>query len=204
MAVLPMFPLGTVLFPGALLPLHVFELRYRQLVADCLAGEPEFGVVLIDRGHEVGGGDVRRDVGCVARMLEVDALPEGRSFVQSAGVRRIRVARWLEDAPYPRDDWPDEEASLASTERVEQVLGRLRRVRALASELREAIGPLEIDVADDPLLASYHLCALSPVGPEDAYQLLATPGPAERLDRLEGLLAEAEEVLELRLGSGGA
>jgi Lon protease-like protein len=201
-----MFPLGTVLFPGAFLPLHVFEPRYRQLVEDCLAGEPEFGVVLIDRGHEVGGGDVRRDVGCVARMLEVDALPEGRSFVQSAGVRRIRVVRWLEDAPYPQaevDDWPDEEGSLATIERVEQVIGRLRRVRALASELREAVGPLDIEVATDPLLASYHLCALSPVGAEDAYRLLATPGPADRLDRLEELLGEVEEVLELRLGGGG-
>ena len=59
MAVLPMFPLGTVLLPGAVLPLHVFEPRYRQLVQDCLAGEPEFGVVLIERGSEVGGGDQR-------------------------------------------------------------------------------------------------------------------------------------------------
>ena len=73
-----MFPLGSVLFPGALLPLHVFEARYRRLVQDCLAGEPEFGVVLIDRGHEVGGGDVRREVGTVARILEVRELPDGR------------------------------------------------------------------------------------------------------------------------------
>lgn len=58
MAVMPMFPLGTVLLPGAILPLHVFEPRYQQLVRDCLdAPEHEFGVVLIDRGSEVGGGD---------------------------------------------------------------------------------------------------------------------------------------------------
>ena len=102
---LPMFPLGTVLFPGALLPLHVFEERYRQLVKDCLAGEPEFGVVLIDRGHEVGGGDVRREVGTVARILEVAELPDGRYFLQAAGVRRIRVQAWLDDAPYPAPTW---------------------------------------------------------------------------------------------------
>jgi Lon protease-like protein len=193
-----MFPLGTVLFPGALLPLHVFEPRYRQLVQDCLAGEPEFGVVLIDRGHEVGGG-------AVARILEVGELPDGRYLVQSAGVRRLRVRTWLEDAPYPRaevEDWPDEDASLVASERVAEVANRARRIRALASELHDGAGPLEIDIADDPLLASYHLCAVAPIGPDDRYRLLACPGPAERLDRLDELLADAEEVLTLRLQSG--
>ena len=200
-----MFPLGTVLFPGALLPLHIFEERYRQLVKDCLADEPEFGVVLIDRGHEVGGGDVRREVGTVARILEVAELPDGRYFIQAAGVRRIRVQSWLDDAPYPRADveeWPDEDASLATTARVAEVANRGRRVRALASELHEGAGPLEIEIADDPLLASYHLCAVAPVGSDDGYKLLACPGPVERLDRLDDLLADAETVLELRLGSG--
>jgi Lon protease-like protein len=201
-----MFPLGTVLFPGALLPLHIFEERYRRLVKDCLAGEPEFGVVLIDRGHEVGGGDVRREVGTVARILEVTELQDGRYFLNAAGVRRIRVRSWLQDGPYPRadvEDWPDEEPSLATAQRVTEVANRGRRVRALASELHEGAGPLEIDIADDPLLASYHLCALAPVGPDDSYKLLACPGPAERLDRLYELLADAEMVLELRLGGGG-
>ena len=72
-----MFPLGGVLLPGAVLPLHVFEPRYRQLVVDCLAdddGDPEFGVTLIERGSEVGGGDQRTDVGVVARMVRVEAL----------------------------------------------------------------------------------------------------------------------------------
>ena len=202
---LPMFPLGTVLFPGALLPLHVFEPRYRRLVQDCLAGEPEFGVVLIDRGHEVGGGDVLRPVGAVARILEVRELPDGRYLVQSAGVRRLRVRAWLADTPYPRaqgEDWPDEGAGVVTAERVAEVATRARRVRALASELHDGAGPLEIDIADDPLLASYHLCAVAPVGPDDRYRLLSCPGPAERLDRLDELLTDAEEVLTLRLQSG--
>jgi hypothetical protein len=200
-----MFPLGSVLFPGALLPLHVFEYRYRRLVQDCLAGEPEFGVVLIDRGHEVGGGDVRREVGTVARILEVRELPDGRYVMSAAGVRRIRVRSWMDDAPYPVadvDDWPDEDASLATSDRVGEVANQARRVRALASELEAGGGPLEIEIAEDPLLASYHLCALAPVGPEDSYQLLACPGPVARLEHLEALLTETEMVLQLRLGSG--
>ena len=60
---LPMFPLGTVLFPHALLPLRVFEPRYRTMTAHVMRGDAEFGVVLIERGSEVGGGDIRFDVG---------------------------------------------------------------------------------------------------------------------------------------------
>ena len=200
-----MFPLGAVLFPGALLPLHVFEPRYRRLVEDCLHGEPEFGVVLIDRGHEVGGGDVRRDAGTVARLLEVGQLPDGRYLVQAAGVRRIRVAEWLVEDPYPRADveaWDEETSSLASADQVDEVLGRLRRVRALASELAEPTGPIDVEISTDPVLASYHLSALAPVGPEDDYRLLTSPGPVERLVLLTELLADAELVLQLRLGSG--
>ena len=99
---LPMFPLGTVLLPGAPLPLQVFEPRYRELTRDCLAGVPEFGVVLIERGSEVGGGDVRTNVGTVARIVASQGFPDGRAYLVTVGTRRIRVTEWLEDAPYPR------------------------------------------------------------------------------------------------------
>src|SRR5579872_2372849 len=97
-----MFPLSTVLFPGASLPLHVFEPRYRALLADSLAGDGGFGVVLIDRGSEVGGGDHRVDVGTMADIVQVFGVEGGRSMVMTRGTRRIRVARWLSDDPYPR------------------------------------------------------------------------------------------------------
>ncbi len=73
-----MFPLGTVLLPGMPLSLHVFEPRYRQMVDDCRAGDGTFGVVLIERGSEVGGGDVRTDVGTLTRIVEARELPDGR------------------------------------------------------------------------------------------------------------------------------
>ena len=86
---LPMVPLGTVLVPTAGLPLHVFEPRYRALVNDCLAGDREFGVVLIERGSEVGGNDVRTSVGTVARIVEAAELPAGRWAIGAVGVRRV-------------------------------------------------------------------------------------------------------------------
>src|SRR5260370_38243553 len=72
---LPMFPLGTVLLPFAHLPLHIFEPRYRALVKDCTPGDGEFGVVLIERGHEVGGGDVRFEGGPVAHIVQTAKQP---------------------------------------------------------------------------------------------------------------------------------
>src|ERR1700719_940872 len=99
--VIPMFPLGTVLFPHVLLPLHVFEPRYRVMTQRVLAGDGEFGVVLIERGSEVGGGDTRFDVGTVARIVRAQELPDGGYALATVGIRRIRIARWLPDDPYP-------------------------------------------------------------------------------------------------------
>ena len=98
-----MFPLQSVLVPHALLPLHVFEPRYREMVDDVLVGEPrEFGVVLIERGSEVGGGDVRSDIGTLARIVQAQPFPDGRWALATVGTRRIVVDEWQIDDPYPR------------------------------------------------------------------------------------------------------
>ena len=99
---LPMFPLGTVLFPHAVLPLHIFEHRYRALAETCLRGDGRFGVVLIERGDEVGGGDTRFGVGTVARIVEAARTPDGRYLLATVGTERFRVRKWLDDDPYPR------------------------------------------------------------------------------------------------------
>ena len=202
-----MFPLGTVLFPGGVLPLHVFEPRYRQLVQDCLAADtPEFGVVLIERGSEVGGGDVRSPVGVVARMVEVAELGDGRYAVVTVGTRRVRVLTWLDDDPYPRaeaEEWPDAGPEEDFGERLEEVVTTLRRVLALAAELGEAVAPATVELSDDPLLANYHAAALAPLGPADQYELLVAAGPEERVRLLSTMLADVEEVARLRLAVGG-
>src|SRR6478736_9438997 len=100
--VLPMFPLGTVLFPHALLPLHVIEERYRRMTQRVLRGDGEFGVVLIERGSEVGGGDARFRIGTVAQVVRAQELPDGGYALATVGMRRIRVTRWLDDDPFPQ------------------------------------------------------------------------------------------------------
>src|SRR6478736_4318756 len=135
---LPMFPLGTVLFPHAVLPLHIFEERYRALVETCLRGDGRFGVVLIERGSEVGGGDTRFDVGTVARIVELGEYPDGRYALVTVGIARLRVHEWLPDDPFPRAEVEvvDEvEGTPDATAARDAVELQLRRTLALASEL---------------------------------------------------------------------
>ena len=206
MAVIPMFPLGTVLLPGGVLPLHVFEPRYRQLVIDCLAddtGDPEFGVTLIERGSEVGGGDQRAAVGVVARIVQVEPLPNGRYALVTVGTRRFRVNAWLPDDPYPLadvDEWRDLEPDAAELPaRVAAATDRLRDVLDLAARLGGV--PPELTISEDPLVASYHLAGLAPLGPADRYRLLCAASPAERLDLFAECLDDVEAMLRFRLAS---
>lgn len=137
-----MFPLGSVLLPGGGLPLHVFEPRYQALVRHCIeAPGHEFGVVLIDRGSEVGGGESRRDVGVVARMVKIAPLDGGRFAVLAVGTRRIRVVEWLPDDPYPRavvEDWPCDDGDTEVFTAAEQVpLGPADRYDVLCAPTTE-------------------------------------------------------------------
>jgi uncharacterized protein len=204
---MPMFPLGTVLFPFGVLPLHVFEPRYRALVETCLAAAdgPEFGVVLIERGSEVGGGDTRVDVGTVARIVEASRFDDGRYALACVGTHRLRVVEWLPDDPHPRAlvetlGDPEIDAADAAVARaaVEQ---RLRRVLGLASELGAAVRT-DVELDADPARAGFQACALAPFGPFDAQQLLEVDDPRVRLDRLVVVLDDLAELLELRLSEG--
>lgn len=199
-----MFPLGSVLFPGAVLPLHVFEPRYREMVRDCLAAEEhEFGVALITRGSEVGGGDLRSMVATVARLIQVAEIDDGRFALVTIGTRRIRIDRWLEDSPYPRaeiSDWSDEfadDGQLAHDLAV--MFQRVRRVNALASEMGDRHGDPMAEISSDAVLGSYQLCSLAPLGAADQQHLLAAPGPSERLMRLGRALDDVEALLQFRL-----
>ena len=197
----PMFPLGSVLFPHAVLPLHVFEPRYRELTERCLAGDREFGVVLIERGHEVGGGDTRFDVGTVARIVQAGQLDDGRWVLVNVGTERLRVLEWLDDDPFPRAhvERLGDVAGSASSDVAIDVAALLRRVLAMHVELGDLAAPVDVQLDDDPALASYQAAALAPVGPLDAQRLLEVDDAGERLARLQEILSEEQAVLELRL-----
>lgn len=202
---IPMFPLGAVLFPGGYLPLHVFEGRYRELVRVALEGTSEFGVVLIERGSEVGGGDVRFDVGCVARIVAAARLSDGGWALGAVGTRRFRVLRWLADAPYPRAEieaWDDLPVGPDADRRRGSAAAGLRRVLALHAEAGAAVPDATVEITDDPLGASYQIAALAPLGPLDQLDLLRSEGPDQRFDLLARLLADEAAVLARRLEGG--
>jgi Lon protease-like protein len=214
-SVAPMFPLGTVLVPGMVLPLHVFEPRYRALVDDSRKQhDGTFGVVLIERGSEVGGGDVRTDVGTLARIVRAEELPDGRWILGVLGVHRIRVERWLPDDPYPRAEihqWAEqlqEPADVArgatggATDDRGEVTTLLRRAAALRREMGEPAPPLDLELADDPVVAGYQAAVVAPLGPADRQTLLAAPTVPARWRLLRELLLDQIDLLQARLAAG--
>jgi Lon protease-like protein len=203
-----MFPLGTVLFPHMVLPLHVFEPRYRVLMHDCTraeGAEPEFGVVLIERGREVGGADDRFGAGTLARIVEAAELPDGRWVLSTLGTRRIAVDEWLAADPYPlamvreleERPWSSaDDTPLAEAERL------VRRALALVAELGRRAVPATVALAEDPDVAAWQLVAIAPLGPLDRQGLLEAPDHGSRLDALSTLVEEEISVLAYRLGRG--
>jgi uncharacterized protein len=207
---LAMFPLGQVLLPSAVLPLHVFEPRYRAMIDTLVQTDPtdlhaaEFGVVLIERGSEVGGDDVRTDAGTVARIIQAQRFDDGRWGVVAVGQRRCRIAEWLPDDPWPRarvSDWPDPDEEI-DPGAYQEVVAELRRVLALAAELGADAADATVEVSDDPILGSYQVAALGPFGPLDRHRLLVAPDATERLALAADELRGQRELLEegLRLG----
>ncbi len=204
---LAMFPLGSVLFPYTVLPLHIFEPRYRVLMFDCTRGTApaEFGVVLIERGFEVGGADERFGTGTVARITEAAELPDGRWILQAVGTRRIRVAEWLPDDPYPVaevDDvteppWSDTDVGpLRDAER------HVRRALALTAELGEPAAPASFELSEDNEIAAWQLAAIAPLGRLDQQRLLESDGPGARLRLLAAMAEDQIAVLAYRLAGG--
>ncbi len=209
-----MFPLGTVLFPELPLLLHVFEPRYRALVRDCLDSDHEFGVVLITRGSEVGGGDQRALVGTVARIEGARPLPDGRWVLATRGRQRITVVQWLPEDPYPcamvradADPTPPEpgpRSRKAWSAEMQRAESAVRRCRALLSELGQSSAlPPDLALDEEPVSAAWQLCGLSPVTAFDAQRLLEVDDVAQRMRLLILLMDQLSDDLTRMLGGAG-
>ena len=177
----PLFPLGLVLLPHELVPLHVFEERYKLMIGECLDQESEFGIVwLSDEGL--------KDVGCSARIRRVlETFDDGRMNILVEGTEPFRLVRRIEDLPYPagdveplHDDEPDEEGSAAA----EAARGRY-------SDLLDEVTDERPDEAELAALDAYGMAATLEVALEAKQMLLELRSERERLEQLEGLFAEA-------------
>jgi uncharacterized protein len=195
-----MFPLGSVLFPHMPLQLRVFEERYIVMLSRILQTEPsEFGVVLIERGQEVGGGERRFGVGTIAQVTQLEGA-EGFVGLIAEGSRRIEVIEWLDDDPHPQArvrelpelEWSDELLPLRLE--AEQTV---RRALAVASEFVDQQWAADVEVSDDPVAAAWQLAAIAPLAEIDQIALLASPTMDALLKELITMTTAAEEMLRM-------
>jgi uncharacterized protein len=200
MAVMPMFPLGSVLFPYMPTALRIFEERYIVMLSELLGDEPaEFGIVLIERGSEVGGGEQRFPIGTVARITQVQTS-EGFVGIVAQGHRRIEVLDWRPDDPYPVADVrdiPDFSVDDALRPLIDEVEKTVRATIAQASEFVEVPWPADIHLDDDPRASMWQLAAISPLGPLDQQKLLRSETAEQLLTATRELTLEAAEMLTL-------
>jgi uncharacterized protein len=220
---LPLFPLGTVLFPGMILPLRVFEERYRLMVADLLERpEPrQFGVIAIRKGREVGAEAVPElyDIGCVATVREVTPHPDGRFDLVAVGTRRFRLLRADQTLPYHQAEveyLPDEDeeegpaapgahpAGEAGTQAGAQVSAST--VVAVQAAFRDYVNALAdragavihiADIPDDPVMLSYVVAAAMIIDLPERQRLLAAPDCIARLRAERQLLTRERAMLRV-------
>jgi uncharacterized protein len=191
----PMFPLGAAVLPGDLVPLHVFEPRYRALVAHCLQSGEGFGMVLITRGSEVGGGDQRAGIGTEVRIETARPFEDGRWALIARAGHCIEVVRWLAETPFPLAlvrDRPDHDDPVDDADARDRATRALARVRALAEELGRPV-PVPVDGdgggGGEGHGELWRLCRSAPLTAFDRQRLLDVPSARARAE----LLAELAE-----------
>ncbi len=200
--ILPLFPLGTVLFPGLVLPLHIFEERYRQLVRDLQDGPPprSFGVIAIREGRETGIGGIRSlyEIGCTATLREVKETGDGRLDLVTVGTQRFRVVKLGDSQPYLRgevDLLPEDTGDEAAAgQAVQAVQGAFRTYLAALAE--RGVTRISLpDLPDEPVVLSYLVAASIIVDLPDRQLLLAEPDAVRRLTIERSLLSRETTML---------
>jgi uncharacterized protein len=200
---LPLFPLGAVLYPGMLLPLHIFEERYRQLVRDLLARpDPRrFGVIAIRKGRETGVEGVHSlyEIGCTATLRRVQEHPDGRFDIVTAGIQRFRLLALDQSLPYlqgevePLTDEAVDQDTAAPLVRAVQTAFHAY-VDAL-TEVGSAVVKVD-DLPDEPTLLSYLVAAAMLIDLPERQGLLAEPDAVRRLSAQRSLLSRETAMLK--------
>jgi Lon protease-like protein len=204
---LPLFPLGAVLFPGLVLPLHIFEDRYKELIRDLLEGqEPrQFGVIAIRVGRETGIGGVSalHDVGCTATLRDVTETDDGQYDIVTVGADRFRLRDLDDSRPYLTGEIDLLEEPLGDESAAARAAAAVQRgFRAYLNLLADR-GSATIsvpDLPDEPVLLSYLVAASMVIELNDRQTLLAQPDAVSRLSAERALLAKEAAMLR-ELGS---
>jgi Lon protease-like protein len=183
---LPLFPLNTVLFPGMPMPLHIFESRYKQMIKYCLTENTAFGVSLIHRGSEAFGPLAEpHNIGCTARIIEVQALDDGRMNITTVGERRFRIHSLNYDMPYlvgKIEIYPFPAEDLETlTPATLRLVPKVQQYIKLLNEIDEVeLNPNNLP--KDPLLFAQTAAALLQMPPNEKQELLKTTSVLNLLD----------------------
>ena len=201
--VMAMFPLSVVALPGSVVPLHIFEERYRQMMRMLLDsdGAMEFGIAPIIRGREVGGGEERADIATRVRIVDARVHPDGRYDIVTVGLGRCRVERWLPDDPHAWaevTDAHDEGVDAVTTEQIAEILTQVASICDRSARLGASPPEMPAELADHTGHAVFQLAALAPIGDHDRAELLQIDDVAQRLVRLREALTDVEAVLKFR------
>ena len=199
---LPVFPLGVVLFPGTLLPLHLFEPRYRQLLADVRAGDGRFGIIPVIPGVAERDLPVGR-MGCVAEVTDVEVMPDGRANIIVTGCERFALTAFVErDVPYlvatgtfVHDETGASPVALAVA--ADEVLANFTRVVRAVRTLNDDTDPLP-ELPDAAAQVAWSVGAMIDLDFDSRYRLLAERSPAARLMQIDHVLRKAIPDLELQ------
>ncbi len=198
---LPLFPLGAVLYPGMLLPLHIFEDRYRQLVRDLLdESDPRrFGVIAIRKGRETGIDGVHSlyEIGCVATLRRVEQYEDGRFDIVTVGTERFRLLSLDESRPYLHgevDLLADDDTDLAAVPLMRTVQTAFRGYLDALTEWGGATIRIE-ELPDEPTLLSFIVAAAMVIDLTEHQGMLAEPGTVQRLNRQRALLSRETAML---------
>ena len=192
--------------PAMPLSLRIFEERYLKLTGDLILEEnPEFGVVLIARGPEVGGGEKRLEIGTIASVTDIGTLDQFYG-IESVGGQRFRVNAWLPDDPYPMADidflpvlvWNDS-LTLAR----ENLELKVRNLLAVASEFGDLQYGPDTELSEDLMDSCWQLAGVLPVGPLDQVDLLRSQSAEELISRTLEVVVTLEETLKSMIGDLG-
>jgi Lon protease-like protein len=188
--VLPLFPLEqAVLFPGMSLPLRIFEERYKVMIGACQVTDQLFGVLLIRRGREVGAPAEPERVGCTARMLRVDRLPDGQMTILTIGEQRFRLlgsARVMPEGYLVGDvrmllDEPRPQVAPELVASVTEEFGKYQAAALAMSGRKDPISPPELPA--EPVRLSYWVAASLYVHPRERQHLLELDDVTSRLQQ---------------------
>lgn len=208
---LPLFPLHAVLFPTMVLPIRIFEERYKAMLRACLDSDSRFGVVLIKEGHEVGAPAVPYEVGTIARIRRVTPIDDGQFNLSVMGERRFHILETIQREPYIKATVRFHEEQIGNPSPTPEEIGIFRQI--LEQYIRTLLGlrggwVREVSAPTDPVALSFYTAAVLRGDNIERQRILEASTARERLTLLTPLLHREHQrtraVLEERIIPSGA